>query len=431
MSYRPRVVILGAGFGGLWAAKKLKDQVVDVLVIDRNNFHTFLPLLYQVAAAEIEIEQITYPVRQMFRKSKNVGFIRAEVKQVIPEENVVVTDAGSIPYDFLIIALGSQTAYYGVPGAKELTFPLKSISQAIELRNHILSMFEKATFELETEKRIPLLNFVIVGGGPTGVEFAASLQELIDGPLKKDFKELRPWLPKVHLIEANPKILKGYPEDQRDYAMKELQKKGIVLHTGTSVTEVTPSAVYLSDGNSIKTHTVVWAAGIQGPDILLDWGLPLNSRKQIQVDQTLNVIGYDNIFAIGDLASVLDQFVPQVAPAAIQMGELAATNILHSLRGKPPKLFTYRDKGSMTILGRNKAIVKTKRLKFKGFIAWFSWLFLHLMKLVGYRNRAMVLLNWAWSYLFYERAARIILPLQPDGKPVSGKASNVHIIESL
>lgn len=414
MSYRPRVVILGAGFGGLWAAKKLRNKPVDVLVIDRNNFHTFLPLLYQVAAAEIEIEQIAYPVRQMFRKSKNVGFIQAEVQQVLPHENLVVTDAGQIPFDFLIIALGSQTAFFGVPGAKEVAFPLKTIPQAIELRNHILSMFEKATFELDVERRIPLLNFVIVGGGPTGVEFASSLQELIDGPLKKDFKELRPWTPQVHLIEANPKILKGYPEDQRDYAMKQLQKKGIVLHTGTSVTEVSDSFVKLSNGRSVMTNTVIWAAGIQGPEILAGWNLLLNKRKKIQVDNSLRSIGFENIYAIGDLASVQDQFVPQVAPAAIQMGELASTNILRTLEGKQPKLFKYKDKGSMTILGRNKAIVKTRRLKFKGFIAWFTWLFLHLMKLVGYRNRAMVLLNWAWSYLFYERASRIILPMKEN-----------------
>ncbi len=431
MSYRPKVVILGAGFAGIWAAKKLNNKPVDVLVIDRNNFHTFLPLLYQVAAAEIEIEQIAYPVRQMFRKSKNVGFIKAEVQRVVPKENLVITDVGAIPYDFLIIALGSQTAYFGVPGAQEFAFPLKAIPHAIELRNHILSMFEKASFEIEPKSREPMLNFVIVGGGPTGVEFAASLQELIDGPLKKDFKELRPWTPQVHLIEANPKILKGYPEKQRYYAMRELKKKGIVLHAGVSVTEVTPSEVKLSDGSKIRTETVVWAAGIQGPETLGDWNLPLNSRKQILVDETLKVVGYDNIFAVGDIASIQDQFVPQVAPAAIQMGSLAASNILNSLKEKPQRKFKYKDKGSMTILGRNKAIVRTKHLKFKGFIAWLSWLFLHLMKLVGYRNRAMVLLNWAWSYIFYERAARIVLPLHSDEKPVADKTVNVQMAKPL
>ncbi|RMG28575.1 MAG: NAD(P)/FAD-dependent oxidoreductase [Methanobacteriota archaeon] len=430
MSYRPRVVILGAGFGGLWAAKKLRNKPVDVLVIDRNNFHTFLPLLYQVAAAEIEIEQIAYPVRQMFRKSKNVGFIKAEVLQVIPEENLVITNEGSIPYDFLIVALGSQTAFFGVSGAREYAFPLKTIPQALKLRNHILSMFEKASFELDPARRLPLLNFVIVGGGPTGVEFATSLQELIDGPLKKDFKELRPWVPQVHLIEANPKVLKGYPEDQRDYAMKELQRKGIVLHTGISVTEVTSSSVTLSNGEKIMTRTVVWAAGIQGPEILNDWHLPLNKRKQILVNKTLRTLEFENIYAIGDLAALKDQFIPQVAPAAIQMGELAAENILRTLYGKPLKLFKYKDKGSMTILGRNKAIVKTKRLKFKGFVAWLSWLFLHLMKLVGFRNRIMVLLNWAWSYLFYERASRIILTMDNSHAILAKDRSEVpeHIL---
>ncbi len=426
MIYCPRIVIIGAGFGGLWVAKTFDKKPVEVTLIDRNNFHNFLPLLYQVAAAELDAEQIVYPVRKIFQKQKKLRFMVAEVLRVDSMANVVFTSEGEIPYDFLIIAVGSASQYFGTKGAEEFAFPLKTLPQAIALRNQILSCFEKASMTTDEVERQKLLNFVVVGGGPTGVEFAASLAELIQGPLKKDFRGFNLKTPTIHLIEANSNILRGYPEDLQNYAAEQLTKKGIALLTGVAVQEVTEEGVRLSNGMYIKSRTVIWTAGVKGPSFLRNWGLKLSRSDRILVNRTLQTHDFPDVYAIGDVAQVEGEFIPQVAPAAIQMGIHTAKNILAQINGHKLTDFEYKDKGSMTILGRNKAIVRTKRLKMKGFPAWIAWLALHLIKLVGFRNRVMVLLNWAWSYLFFEKASRIILPYY-DKRTLDEKPASVSV----
>lgn len=412
---RPRVVIVGAGFGGLWAARHLARAPADVLLIDRNNFHTFLPLLYQVAAAELEAPAIVYPVRAILRRLPNVDFAMAEVAGLDLDGRRVLTENGPIPYDYLVVATGSATHYFNVPGAQEHAFPLKTLQQAIALRNHIVARFERAAQEADPARQRRALTFVIVGGGATGVEFAGALAELIHGPLRRDYPRLDLSEVSVIVVEATDSLLAGLPAKLGRYAARRLRKMGIAVRLGAPVTRVRRDAVELADGTAIATETVVWTAGVRGDPAAERWGLPAGRGGRVPVQPTLQVPAHPEVYVIGDLAYLEDGGapLPMVAPVATQQGRHVARNILRQISGRPPEPFAYRDPGMLATIGRNAAVAHLRGFALTGFPAWVLWLAIHIVKLIGFRNRLVVLINWAWDYLFYERAVRLVLPLKP------------------
>lgn len=405
-------MIVGAGFGGLWAARALARHPVEVLLIDRSNYHTFFPLLYQVAAAELEPEGIVHPVRSILRRFRNVHFALTEVQGLDLTHRMLKTEAQEIPYDYLILAVGSTSHFFGVAGAAQHAFPLKAMEEAIALRNHILFCFERAVFEPDREKRKQLLTFVIVGGGPTGVEFAGALAELIRGPLVKDYPTLDFREVRVILLEALDGLLPGFPDRLREYAKLRLQQMGVEVWVKATVTEITLETVPLKDGTMIPTETVVWTAGVQGDPTVQPWGLPTAKNGRVPVLPTLQVPGHPEVYVVGDLAYLEEngQSLPMVAPVAIQQGVAAARNIGRQVAGLPPLPFRYQDRGMMVTIGRNAAVAQVGRWNFSGFVAWVIWLSVHLFNLIGFRNRLIVLINWAWDYFLYERAIRLILP---------------------
>jgi NADH:ubiquinone reductase (H+-translocating) len=412
---RPRVVILGAGFGGLWAVKELADKNVDVLIVDKNNYHTFLPLLYQIAAAEIDSSQIIYPIRKITHKHKNIDFLRDEVVSVDFKTNHVYTKKHEILYDFLVIGLGSRPYFFRTPGAEEHAMKLKDVKQAIEIRNRILTTFEYVQHIEDEKLRRELLNFIVVGGGPTGVEFVSALMELIQGPLKKDFPKINFDEVSIKLIESSDRLIRMYSEKQSKYVKNRLEKMGIEIILNTTVTNVDEYGLTIKSGEYLVSRNIIWTAGVQGNPISQLWGLRMNHRGQIMVNKYLETV-FENVYAIGDIAAVEDQEIPMVAQGAVQMGKFAAKSILSEVSGKSTKPFKYKDKGSMAVVGRYSAVVKIGRIKLKGIIAWYLWIMLHLIKLVGFRNKLSVLINWSYSYLFFEKSNRFITPLIDEEK---------------
>lgn len=411
MENMPKVVIIGAGFAGLWAAKTLSKEKIQALVIDRNNFHTFHPLLYQVATAGIEPEAICYPVRGILQDLPGIQFMLSVVTRINPDKRCITTTSGDIPYDYLIIATGSVTAYFNVPGAQEHAFSLKNIDEAVHLRNHILCCFERAAHEKDIARRKALLTFAVVGGGATGVEFAGALAELINGPVLKDYPEINRDEASVILVEYAKNVLNGLPEKLSRYTLDQLRRLRVIVELGQQVTSVSPEGLTLGGNRRIAAKTTAWLAGVRGQAPLS----PFPARphdERLAVNTALQADGSSNIFVIGDLAFPDAQTAgnPMVAPAAIQQGEAAAQNILRLIRGEQPKPYVYQDKGAMVTIGRNAAVVRTGSFAFTGFIAWLLWLLLHLYKLIGFRNRLMILINWAWDYFFSDRAIRVILP---------------------
>lgn len=421
----PRVVVVGAGFGGLWAARGLADCPVEVFLLDRNNYHTFFPLLYQVAGAELEPEDIAYPVRSTLRKQSNISFAMAEVKGVDLTARTIRTDGGVISYDFLVVATGSRSHFFGVPGAAEHAFALRTLEQGILLRNQILGRFEQAEHEPDPRRRQGLLTFTIVGGGPTGVEFAGALIELIRRPLKRDYPRLDFRDVRVVLLEAGEALLPSLPQSHSEYALARLRKMGVEVRLQAVVGQVTPEAAHLKDGAIMPTETVVWTAGVRGDPLLHPEEILTAPNGRVAVLPTLEVPGHAGAYVIGDLAYVEEEGgpLPMVAPVAIQQGVAAARNITLQIAGKPPIPFRYRDLGTMAVIGRNSAVVHLfGRWSFTGSPAWVMWLTVHIFKLIGFRNRLLVLSGWAWDYLFYERGVRLILQVKAprDSGPRSG-----------
>lgn len=415
---RPHVVVVGAGFGGLAAVRALAKAPVDVTVIDRNNYHTFLALIYQVAAAELETTDIAYPIRSILRRMPGVDFLKAEVQGIDLERHLVLTDEQPVPYDRLILATGSIPHTFGVPGAAEYTFPLTSLEHAVDLRNHILCCFERAVHEPDPERRRQILTFVVVGGGPTGVEFAGVLGELIHGPFKRDYPSLNFQDVHIVLIEAVDRLLSFLPEKLGHYTADRLRRRNVDVQLRTMVDRVTPDAVHLKDGSSLATQTVVWTAGVQGDPRFPTWGFSTGPNGRIPVEPTLRVPDHPEVYVIGDLC-YLEQnghAIPMVAPAAVQGAEVAAGNIVREMRGQPLEPFVYKSPGLMVTIGRNSGVANLKArlvphgLAFTGFAAWFTWLAVHLMKLIGFRNRMIVMINWAWDYFLFERGVRLIMP---------------------
>ncbi len=407
---RPRVVIIGAGFGGLRAARALRKAPVDVVLVDRRNYHLFQPLLYQVATAGLEPEQIARPVRAILRRQSNAEFRMTEVTGLEPAANRIVTTDGPIPYDYLILAVGGETNYFGLEGVPQHGFGLKDIPEAIRIRNHVLHAFERAMLEPDPEQRRAELTFIVVGGGPTGVEMAGALSELIRLVLVKDYPRLNFKDVRVLLLEATDRLLAPMPSRLREAAAETLWRKHVETRFGATVADYDGARVRLKSGEVIPARTLIWAAGVKAVSLTGRLGLATAQQGRVRVTPALEVPEHPNIYVIGDAAylEVNGAPLPMMAPVAIQMAETAAANIRRRIAGATPVAFVYRDPGSLATIGRNAAVAYIRGIGFTGFPAWVVWLVVHIIQLIGFRNKLFVLLNWAWDYFFYERAARLI-----------------------
>jgi NADH dehydrogenase len=413
---RPRIVVLGAGFAGLRAVRVLADAGRNVLWIDGRNYHTFLPLLYQVATAGLEPQAIVYPTRSFLRRLPGVQFrMERVVGGDAARHELVTADGDRIKYDRLIVATGGAAADFGIPGVREHTFKLYDVEDARALRNHILLVLEQAAGDMAGARVGAALTFVIVGGGPTGVETAGAIAEFQRHVIPRDYG-LRDHTLRIILVEAGPTLLAPFDESLRNRAKRDLEAFGVDVRLNTTVAKIDADCVHLADGERIETHTVVWAAGIRAGDVTQHLGLPLGRSGRIRVDENLVVPGHPEVFAAGDVA-IIDgkERLPQVAQMAMQTGEHAAENLLRGLRREPLVPFEYDDKGSMATIGRSRAIVQIgRRIRLAGAIAWWAWLALHIVMLIGFRNRLVVLVDWAWNYLTYDRGLRAIVgPVTP------------------
>ncbi len=406
----PTVVVVGAGFGGLRVARALRRAPVQVVLLDRNNYHLFQPLLYQVATAGLEPEEIAKPARAILRGQKNFDFRMVEVTRVDFAAKRLETSAGPIAYDFLVLAPGGETNFFGLESMQRHGLGLKDIPDAIEIRNHVLTCFEQAMLEPDAERRRALLTFIVVGGGPTGVEMAGALSELIRLVLVKDYPRLNIKDVRILLLEATDKLLAAMPERLREAAGKTLWRKYVEVRFGASVADYDGDRIRLKSGEVIPAKTVIWAAGVRASSLNGTLGLPTGRQGRIPVEPTLQVTGHPEVFIIGDAAYREEdgEPLPMVAPVAIQMGQSVARNIKRQLRRQPLEPFRYRDQGTLATIGRNAAVANVFGVQASGFIAWVMWLGIHIIQLIGFRNKLFVLINWAWDYFFYERAARLI-----------------------
>jgi NADH:ubiquinone reductase (H+-translocating) len=417
---RPRVVIIGAGFGGLNAAQALGNSDVDVLVIDRNNYHGFWPLLYQVATAGLEPEAIAYPVRAILRKYRNADFQMAEVTGIDLQRKLVLTTLRPVSYDYLILAAGSANNYFGNDTLASSTFGMKDVDEAERLRNHMLLAFERAAHEPDAALRAALLTFVIVGGGPTGVELAGAFSELIRHVMHKDYPALDVAQARVVLVEGQDRILGTFPENLQRSALQRLQKMGVEVRLSTVVAAADDQSVTFKDGSQIAAATVVWAAGVRASALSDALGVALGRGARIKVTPELSIPDHPEVFVVGDMA-YLEGYregvaYPMVAQVAMQMGKQAAKNILAHAAQKPQATFRYFDFGSMATIGRSAAVFDAFNLRLTGLIAWVGWLFIHILYLIGFRNRVVVLTNWLINYLTYERGVRVISQRDEPGR---------------
>jgi NADH dehydrogenase len=416
---RPHVVILGAGFGGLAAARTLENEAVDVTIVDRNNFHTFQPLLYQVATAGLNVADVAYPVRSVFRRHQHVAFRQGTVVAVDWDGRALVFEDGpALGFDHLVVAAGSSPNYFGTPGAEEHGFPLYSLAQAARLRNHVLRQFEAADVD-PTRRDDGSLTFVVVGGGPTGVEVAGSLAELIDMVLARDFHTMDARRARVILVEAGDALLAPFAAKSRKYARRVLSWRGVDVRLGQQVERVSADRVHLAGGEVIPTRTLVWAAGIQANPIASVLGVAQGRGGRITVDADLSIPDRSDAYAVGDIADIDDgrgARLPQLAQVAMQGGEHAARQVLHRMAGRPSEPFGYFDKGIMATIGRRAAVAELPvGPRLTGAPAWLAWLGLHLVYLMGMRNRVSVLVNWSWNYLTWDRGPRLIFAGAGDG----------------
>ena len=420
-----RVVIVGAGFGGLNAAEKLASAPVKITVIDRKNYHTFQPLLYQVATAGLSPGEIAAPIRSILRHHANVEVLMAEVTGFDLERRVVKTEDQEVPYDSLIVAAGASHAYFGHEEWEPFAPGLKTIEDAIEIRRRVLLAFELAERRAAAGEGNDPLNFVVVGAGPTGVELAGTLAEICRHALANDFRAIDPRRARIHLIEGGPHVLPAYPEDLSRSALEQLQRLGVEVLTSTMVTKIEPGVIYMGD-TKMNAAVILWAAGVAASPLGKKLGVPIDRAGRVLVNPDLSLPDHPEVFVIGDLAALKDasgKLLPGVAPVAIQEGryvaklirreqEAGAPSLSRSLRQgggsdlRPP--FHYHDKGSLATIGRSAAIAEFGRIHISGFIAWLAWLFVHILFLIGFQNRVLVFIQWAWSYFTYERGARLI-----------------------
>lgn len=409
-----RVVVVGAGFGGLTVARKLANREVAVLLLDRNNYHGFWPLLYQVATAGLEPNSVTYPVRAIFRSAyPTVTFHMATVQRVDFEQKIVYTDHGTDPYDYLVLAAGSTSHHFGSETLARHSYPLKDIDDAEQLRNHILRCFEQAVHEHDPAHRTALLTFVLVGGGPTGVEMAGALAELLRNVLQKDFPELNMADTNIVLVEGLSRLLPTFAEPLGRDAQRRLEKMDVEIQLNTLATDAEATRIMFKDGRARDTHTIIWTAGVRGATLVDALDVPHTKGSRVRVTSTLHLPDHPEVFVIGDMAYLEGyreehQAHPMLAPVAIQQGQRAAYNILAQVRGQPMRPFIYADRGKMATIGRRAAVVEAFGIHLTGWLAWFGWLLVHLMGLVGFRNRVVVLINWAYNYFTYDKGIRVI-----------------------
>ena len=410
---RPHIVIVGGGFAGLTAARHLAKADVRITLVDRTNHHLFQPLLYQVAMAVLNPADITVPIRWMLRNQANVTVLMASVDAIDIEHRSLALDEGTttVEWDYLLLASGARHAYFGHPEWEQNAPGLKSIEDALEMRRRFLLSFEAAERSSAAGERAALLTFVIVGGGPTGVELAGMIPEITKKAMKRDFRRIDPGTARVILVEGGPRILAQFPESLSDRARRDLEALGVEVRTRTVVTSVDDDGVTLAGGERILAHTVFWGAGNQASPLGKQLGVPLDRAGRVVVESDLSVPGHDNVFAIGDIAAVMmadGTPVPSVAPAANQMGEHVARAIVHDLRGTPRTPFAYFNKGDLATIGRNRAVAAIGKIRLAGVIAWLAWLFIHILYLAGFRNRLTVLVQWAYQYFTYQRGVRLI-----------------------
>lgn len=407
---RPRVVIVGGGFGGLTAARALARAAVSVTLVDRQNHHLFQPLLYQVATAGLSPGDIASPIRWVLRRQRNLQVLLAEARSIDVSRRVVVLDIGEIAYDFLIVATGATHAYFGRDEWSERAPGLKTLDDALAVRRQVLLAFERAERTTNRHEQQRWLTFVVVGGGPTGVELAGALAEIARHALRHEFSAIHPETARVILIEAGPTLLASFPEALREYATRALQHLGVDVRVRTPVTAIEPGVVVAGDAR-FEAGTVLWAAGVAASPLGATLGAAIDKAGRVRVEADLSIPGHPEVFVIGDLSALAGQDgkpLPGVAPVAMQQAERAVANVIASLRGEPRRPFVYRNLGNMATIGRAKAVVDFGRVTFAGWLAWLIWLFVHIMQLTGFRNRVVVLVQWAWAYVTYQRSIRLI-----------------------
>jgi NADH dehydrogenase len=416
----PHVLILGGGFGGLYAARRLGKAPVRVTVVDRRNHHLFQPMLYQVATAALNTSDIAAPIRSVLRHQSNTEVLLAEAVSIDTEaRRVRFLDGSESKYDYLIVATGARHSYFGHDNWETLAPGLKSLEDAIDIRERVLLAFERAERETDPVRRHANLTFVIVGGGPTGVEMAGAVAELRRYALRRDFRHIDPGEATVLLLEGGPRLLPSYPESLSDKAKQELRRLGVEVRTETMVTDIRPGSVWAA-GWTIPTQTVIWAAGNVASPLLKSLHTPLDRIGRAIVEPDCTIPGHPEVFVLGDAALFEHQQggpLPGICPVAIQMGEYAARTIQCDLAGEPRRAFRYWDKGQLAVIGRGRAVADIWKLHFGGFLAWLIWTFVHIFFLIGFRNRVLVMIQWAWSYLTYGRGARLIVAETPTTAP--------------
>ena len=413
---RPRVVIAGAGFGGLTCARALQRAPVEVLIVDRHNYHLFTPLLYQVASALLDPGEIARPVRALIRPLGNVEFRQAEVIGADLDRRLLRTDRGEMPYDYLVLATGSQSDYFGNASLAKHAFGLKELGEGLALRNRILSQFEASRWVTSPEKRRTMLTFAVVGAGPTGVELAGSFAELIRLVLRKDYRDLDLSEVRVLLLEAAGSPLGTFVPSLREAARKSLEKKGVEVLLGAKVQTVDEESIRLADDRVIAAGTVIWTAGVRASELGQALGVELVRQSRIKVEPTLQVPGHPAVFVVGDLAGATDGGtpLPMLIPVAMQEGKQVAATIAELVRNGGAKAFLYKDPGIMATIGRNSAVAELGAVQLSGFLGWLMWLGVHLVNVISFRSRIVVLVNWAWDYLFYDRPIRLIVRALDD-----------------
>ena len=411
---------MGAGFAGMRAVRRLADAEAEVLMIDRHNYHTFIPMLYQVATGYIEPELIAYPIRKALRDIPNAKFLMAEVEQVDLDNKTITTDGQTITYDYLVLATGSQTNFLGVSGAPRFTFPLRSLENAVTLRNHILSCFERAVKNIDDSSlQEQLLTFVIVGSGPTGVEMAGALQELIRDCLARDYPQLDLHQVKVILLQSGSSLLGSYPKHLQKYTVRALRDRGVKVHFNNRVKEASATEAILEDGTRITTSTIIWTAGVEADFPEPKAEVPTASKNKVDVLNTLQLPKHPHVYAVGDVAYVEQDGKPLIgiAPEALQQGGMVAENLQRQLRGKDPKDFNYFNKGRAAIIARNAGVIMLLgKIPVGGFFGWLMWLAIHLYYLPGFSNRGKVLGAWFKDYLLRDRSVRQVYPMIPTNQ---------------
>jgi NADH dehydrogenase len=410
MAQAKKVVVIGGGFGGLWAVRRLRKAPVEITLIDRSNHHLFQPLLYQVATAGLAAPSIAAPLRHILRGQRNVTVIMGEVAAIDPAARTVAVEDRSVGYDYLLIASGATHAYFGHDDWERFAPGLKNLDDAFVIRRRILAAFERAEATDNESDRDACLTFAVIGGGPTGVELAGTLAEIARHTLANEFRHIDSRKARVLLVEAGPRVLAAFSDDLSGKARVQLERLGVEVRTGSPVTDI-GDGYLVSGGRRISARTILWAAGVAASPLGKQLGVPLDRAGRVRVQNDLSVPGHPEVFVAGDLASleVDGKLIPGVAPAAKQMGNCAADNILAAINGRATAPFRYRDWGALATIGRHSAVAQLPTFRLSGILAWWFWLLLHIFFLIGFRSRLIVLINWAWAYFTFERGARIIL----------------------